>query len=517
MVIRGYGPLGEVNSDLSLEVNNDALKVTERSPMTLNNLAHQAIKDFNLLEPLKITVSMDTKGYLGIPQLLINVPLTIGCFKLRQTGQTSQGAAEMAAMTPAKCLISCKASGHRIAMTLQGNKCVCHENIPFDEMIPIPDEKCDLPCEGDSQQFCGGQDDGTFLAYVHECEEGWVRFAHHCYKEGLSKADIFENENYCGDAGGHLWSPHSFDDLTFVDLIFGSDVDLHVGWKSFLGYEGVTSVDGRYEPFITFVTHDLHDKPIIDDCENCFSPESCVVYSSKEKKMVMQSPCQFAKGVCQKPLILSYGYQPIGKLLDLSIQDSPSLYSERHVNELPFPARILNESLIPYLEIKANKPFLFSGLQIQTGSENGLKEFKVEYTRDCPFDSNTHDAKCYINSNLMTPLVPPGHNQSVSQGLYMMQLSFLICFFNKVYSVFYGLPKSDNIQREIFWPHPVFTNMIRILPVSCYNMCSFEFDILGQTSMDRYSANPNMEPKESIQSMFLSHNMLKSFLPYFWF
>ena len=104
MVIRGYGPLGEANSDLSLEVNNDALKVTESSPVMLNKLAHQAIKDFNLLEPLKITVSMDTKGYLGIPQLLINVPLTIGCFKLRQTGQTSQGAAEMATMTPAKWL-----------------------------------------------------------------------------------------------------------------------------------------------------------------------------------------------------------------------------------------------------------------------------------------------------------------------------------------------------------------------------------------------------------------------------
>ena len=97
----------------------------------------------------------------------------------------------------------------------------------------------------------------------------------------------------------------------------------------------------------------------------------------------------------------------------------------------------------------------------------------------------------------------------------MMQLSFLICFFNKVYSVFYGLPKSDNIQREIFWPQPVFTNMIRILPVSCYNMCSFEFDILGQTSMDRYSANPNMEQKESIQRMFFPHIIVKSFLPTF--
>ena len=421
VVIRGHGLLWQANDYFNLEVNSDAVKVTVKSPMMLNSLGHHVIKDFNLLQPLKISVSTDVtlQGALGIPQLLMNMPLTIGCFKVRQTGQTSQGATKMTAMTPAKCLISCKASSQRIAMTLQGNKCVCHENVPFDEMIPIPDERCDMPCEGDSQQFCGGQDDGTFLAYVHECEVGWIRFAHHCYQEGLSEADLFDNENYCADAGGHLWAPHSFDDLTFVDLIFGSDVDLHVGWKSFLGYEGVTSADGRYEPFITFVTHDKYGKPIINDCEDCFSPESCVAYSSKEKKMVMQSPCQLAKGVCQKPLLLSYGYQPIGKLLDLSIQDSPSLYSKKLVNELPYAARILNESLMQYLEIKANKPFLSSGIRIRTRSEDGLKEFKVEYS------------KKHINNNLMAPLVPPGHNQTVSQCLLIMQLLSAKFFFSQ--------------------------------------------------------------------------------------
>ena len=118
----------------------------------------------------------------------------------------------------------------------------------------------------------------------------------------------------------------------------------------------------------------------------------------------MQSPCPSAKGVCQKPLALSYGYQPIGKKLHLTIQDSPSPYLHRISTELPFSATVFNDSLslIPYLEVKANEPFLFSGVRIKTDQEYALQEFKVEYSKN------------HMTDKFMVPLVPPGHNTTVS-------------------------------------------------------------------------------------------------------
>ena len=48
---------------------------------------------------------------------------------------------------------------------------------------------------------------------------------------------------------------------------------------------------------------------------------------------------------------------------------------------------------------------------------------------------------------------------------------------------------------------PVFTSRFRIIPIGDNGQSQFDFDILGQTSLDRYSANPNMEPKLSFQSI----------------
>ena len=41
------------------------------------------IEDFNLLEPMTLKVSAEhEKSRLGIPQFIINIPLTVGCFKV---------------------------------------------------------------------------------------------------------------------------------------------------------------------------------------------------------------------------------------------------------------------------------------------------------------------------------------------------------------------------------------------------------------------------------------------------
>ena len=288
-------------------------------------------------------------------------------------------------MTPENCLIACKKEGFRIAMTYQGNKCVCYEEIPYDMLVPISDDQCALPCPGDQQQSCGGQDSSRLLAYVQECEQGWVRFSHTCYKEGLSESDIFDNENHCAEMKANVWSPKSFDDLNFVELLYGS-TNLHVGWTSYNKVKGVFSVDGSFEPLIMLVTHTSEGNPIINDCEDCFSKDNCVVFSSKEKKMILQSPCLPAKGICQKPLFRSYGYQPIGHLLNITIQDSPSL-NKSYSLKPPFNVTILQDSLIPYLDVEANKPFLFSGLRIINNNyENVLKQFKVEFDLDSNSD-----------------------------------------------------------------------------------------------------------------------------------
>ena len=72
----------------------------------------------------------------------------------------------------------------------------------------------------------------------------------------------------------------------------------------------------------------------------------------------------------------------------------------------------------------------------------------------------------------------------------------------QIYHTFYGTNNKQTFERDIFWIEPVFTSKFRIVPIADNGESQFDFDILGQTSLDRYSANPNMEPKLSFQSIY---------------
>ena len=56
------------------------------------------------------------------------------------------------------------------------------------------------------------------------------------------------------------------------------------------------------------------------------------------------------------------------------------------------------------------------------------------------------------------------------------------------------------IQRNVYFTKPVFTNKFRIVVKESAVIISAILKILGQTASDHYSANPNMEPRESFQS-----------------
>ena len=59
---------------------------------------------------------------------------------------------------------------------------------------------------------------------------------------------------------------------------------------------------------------------------------------------------------------------------------------------------------------------------------------------------------------------------------------------------------TDVIKRNVYFTKPVFTNKFRIVVKESSDIISATLKILGQTASDHYSANPNMEPRESFQS-----------------
>ena len=76
-----------------------------------------------------------------------------------------------------------------------------------------------------------------------------------------------------------------------------------------------------------------------------------------------------------------------------------------------------------------------------------------------------------------------------------------LCVFQK-YNVYYDNSSTvtDVIQRNVYFTKPVFTNKFRIVVKESADIISAILKILGQTASDHYSANPNMEPRESFQS-----------------
>jgi hypothetical protein len=61
----------------------------------------------------------------------------------------------------------------------------------------------------------------------------------------------------------------------------------------------------------------------------------------------------------------------------------------------------------------------------------------------------------------------------------------------------------DVIERNVYFSIPIFTRHFVIHIDEAAPVVNIKFDIIGQTSEDRYSANPNMEPVKKYQSKLM--------------
>ena len=189
----------------------------------------------------------------------------------------------------------------------------------------------------------------------------------------------------------------------------------------------------------------------------------------------------------------SYGYSDITYQLGLTVSFSnpPLSTAKRHFNfEFDLPVKFPHT----FIEITGAEPFLLSGLRIETSRMNWLKSFAIEYAKDYSLFPNN-----------LTPLAEFGFEQLVSFfiKLALKKVFHSLCVFQK-YNVYYGNSSTstvtDVIKRNIYFTKPVFTNKFRIVVKESADIISAILKILGQTASDHYSANPNMEPRESFQS-----------------
>ena len=140
-------------------------------------------------------------------------------------------------MIPSRCLAMCKGKQNRFGFLHSGELCSCFDTLPLHDLVPLPQEQCNKPCSADTKQVCGGFSSSigetihiilvfatliksfTAIGYTASCEYGWNRFLDSCYKPLEKEGSIEQNENSCAHKGGHLWSPKSFEELEFIELM----------------------------------------------------------------------------------------------------------------------------------------------------------------------------------------------------------------------------------------------------------------------------------------------------------
>ncbi|KAM4054693.1 WSC domain-containing protein [Hirsutella rhossiliensis] len=78
-----------------------------------------------------------------------------GCFK--DASERALGGvirADLGSMSNGKCISHCKAAGYALAGTEYGGQCYCGNELVGSQHLD--DGKCEMPCEGDASQVCGG-------------------------------------------------------------------------------------------------------------------------------------------------------------------------------------------------------------------------------------------------------------------------------------------------------------------------------------------------------------------------
>ena len=54
-----------------------------------------------------------------------------------------------------ECVTACHVSGMPVSAMKAGSDCYCLEAVPTNHLVP-PQERCGVPCAGDSDKICGG-------------------------------------------------------------------------------------------------------------------------------------------------------------------------------------------------------------------------------------------------------------------------------------------------------------------------------------------------------------------------
>merc|ERR1712150_75530 len=105
----------------------------------------------------------NTKINIGPPEMLLDMPYSMGCYIAPQDFETNKPPVTvMSNLSPASCIINClsESSQKRFAGLMNGNECLCSEEPPDTSMEyprdEIEDEACNVTCSGNSEYVCGG-------------------------------------------------------------------------------------------------------------------------------------------------------------------------------------------------------------------------------------------------------------------------------------------------------------------------------------------------------------------------
>ena len=69
------------------------------------------------------------------------------------------------------CVVICHQNELRIAAMKKGTECYCLKDMPQNNLEPVDDDACDVPCVGDKTQICGGDTVANFFVAGNRSEE----------------------------------------------------------------------------------------------------------------------------------------------------------------------------------------------------------------------------------------------------------------------------------------------------------------------------------------------------------
>ena len=95
--------------------------------------------------------------------LLFTVPGFLGCYGNVPDSWKRLVSNQFGSLTLDKCLDTCRRRDFPYAALTQGHSCWCGDDrINGGDLLSA--NECNIPCDGNEQQFCGGQDGTSFYS-----------------------------------------------------------------------------------------------------------------------------------------------------------------------------------------------------------------------------------------------------------------------------------------------------------------------------------------------------------------